>query len=113
MSFSLGLPHPLGLYGDWSVTAIGSISARGHTTSEVEAEKSSSRRNSKRSVILSDERRHVVVIVIIGTGHGSDFQDLARGTLVPSTRFTKCSVLALAVSWVTLLVTASNDTVRM
>jgi hypothetical protein len=103
---------PFGIYGDWSIlllTAAGNALAL-LTTSlpEWRREKLACRRNSRRtSVLTTAGGQHA--IVVLRNGRGLDLQDLAMATVGPVTLLTKFIILTLAVFWVALLITASNE----
>jgi hypothetical protein len=107
---------PLGLHDNWStaIITIGGIILSFATGSlpQWKKEKWSCRRHTKKSFILTEGNGAQHAIVILGNGYGLDLEDLASGS--PNTRIlilrsTQISILALAVFWVSLMITSSGQ----
>jgi hypothetical protein len=106
-----------GLYGDWSIlliTASGILLAFATgSLPQWEREKWACRRNTKKSVLLTRGNGAQHVIAILGEGRGLDLEDLAASPAnmdVSASYPTRIAVIALAMLWIALLITAAGIT---
>ncbi|PLB54560.1 hypothetical protein P170DRAFT_373799 [Aspergillus steynii IBT 23096] len=105
---------PCGIFGDWgiiTVTAAGIIlSMITGGLGQWQREKWACRQGSKKTVILTKGNGSQHAIMIIGNGEGLDLEDLATGQSsinVSTSIFTRVMVIALALFWILLLITAA------
>jgi hypothetical protein len=106
---------PAGIFGDWGIFL---ITVAGILLSVVTGalpqwakEKWACRSKSKKNVILTRGNGSQHAIVILGSGNGLDLEDLAAGQTnvdVSASWFTRATLIALALLWILLLITAAG-----
>ncbi|ETI22660.1 hypothetical protein G647_06736 [Cladophialophora carrionii CBS 160.54] len=106
---------PAGIFGDWGIFL---ITIAGILLSVVTGalpqwakEKWACRSKSKKNVILTRGNGSQHAVVILGNGNGLDLEDLAAGQTnvdVSASWFTRVTLIALALLWILLLITAAG-----
>lgn len=106
---------PCGVYGDWGImliTVVGILlSFATGSLPQWKEEKWACRNKSKKDVIVTTGNGSQHAVLILGQGKGLDLEDLAAGPSdikVSTQRTTRFALLALALLWVLLLITAAG-----
>ncbi|EXJ58362.1 hypothetical protein A1O7_05787 [Cladophialophora yegresii CBS 114405] len=106
---------PAGIFGDWGIFLITIagilLSVVTGTLPQWAKEKWACRSKSKKIVILTRGNGSQHAVVILGNGNGLDLEDLAAGQTnvdVSASWFTRVTLIALALLWILLLITAAG-----
>ncbi|KIW66871.1 hypothetical protein PV04_06161 [Phialophora macrospora] len=106
---------PAGIFGDWGIFLITIagilLSVMTGALPQWAKEKWACRSKSKKNVILTRGNGSQHAIVILGNGSGLDLEDLAAGQTnvdVSASWFTRVTLIALALLWILLLITAAG-----